>query len=307
MSTKIAIVGSGVTAGLTANLLAKRGEITLFQSPNPFSSGIPEIVPRRAFFDALDTINEDEVITRTAPVNQRVLWRHNDKFHRRLLVSNEEYFVYDKGRLAKFLAECVPVARYVKQEVSNIADLKGFDRIFDCRGAKSVMSDHAYQSHFVQAARTACRYLVTHHFPDKDADEMCFWSEHTVGGSRRTFFKIPVANNRASLGCSCLPSELISADELLIAMATKGIAVRPENIIFSGSVEPEEVAMSCSVNHVVPLGDARYLSCPLSEYGTLKALSQVKEATGENTLLSQFFKRPNNGEIDPHFPQELFL
>ncbi|QDW31679.1 hypothetical protein FFE93_000475 [Yersinia sp. KBS0713] len=306
MYPKIAIVGSGVTAGLAANFLAPLGEITLFQSPNPFASGIPEIVPRRAFFDAFSTIDEEEVITQAAPVIRRVLWQHDEKLHRTQLASNEEYFVYDKGRLATFMAECIPAAQRVKQEVTNIADLDGFDRIFDCRGAKSVINDPAYQSHFMHSARTACRYLVVHSLPYGDREEMCFWSENTDGGSRRTFFMIPVGNDRVSLGCSCLPSDVISADELLVAMAAKGITVTRENIIFSGCAEPEGRAMTCSFSHVMLLGDTYSLSCPLGEYGTLKALSQIREITGATALPRQLFKRHRNGEIDPHLPQELF-
>ncbi|MBT0720287.1 hypothetical protein HGT70_03175 [Rosenbergiella collisarenosi] len=306
MRSKIAIVGSGITAGLATSFLAPFFDVSLFQSPKPFASGIPEIVPRRAFFDAISSLNEAETIIQTAPAIQWVLWQHDDRSQQVRLTSNEAYFVYDKGRLAAFLAESIPVAQCVKQEVANIADLVGFDRVFDCRGSKSVMNDPAYQSHTMHPARTACRYLVVSSLSGKDRDEMCFWSENTSGGVRRTFFMIPVGNDRVSLGCSCLPSDVISTAELLMAMMGKGINVTPESIIFSGCAEPEALAMTCSVGHVTPLGDAGYLSCPLSEYGMLKALSQIREVTGATTLSRHLLKRPKNDEIDPHLPQELF-
>lgn len=306
MRAKIAIVGSGVTAGLAANLLAHLYDVSLFQSPKPFASGIPEIVPRRAFFDAISCLHEAEAVVQTAPALKRVLWQHGDRSRQVRLASNEAYFVYDKGRLARFLAENISVAHCVKQEVANIADLAGFDQVFDCRGSKSVMNDPAYQSLIMHPARTACHYLIVPSLPGKNRDEMNFWSENTPRGLRRTFFMIPVGNDRVSLGCSCLPSDVMSTAELLMVMRGKGIDVKPESIIFSGCAEPKELAMTCSVSHVTPLGDAGYLSCPLSEYGTLKALSQIREVSGATALSRHLFKRPENDEIDPHLAQELF-
>lgn len=306
MRSKIAIVGSGITAGLATSLLAPLFDVSLFQSPKPFASDIPEIVPRRAFFDAISSLHEAETITQTAPAIQWVLWQHDDRSQQVRLTSNEAYFVYDKGRLAAFLAESTPVTKCVKQEVANIADLVGFERVFDCRGSKSVMKDPAYQSHIMHPARTACRYLIVPSLSGKDRDEMRFWSENTSEGVRRTFFMIPVGNDKVSLGCSCLPSNMISPAELLMAMMGKGIDVTPESIILSGCAEPKALAMTCSFGHVTPLGDAGYLSCPLSEYGMLKALSQIREVTGATTLSQHFFKRPEKDEVDPHLPQELF-
>ncbi|CDG22237.1 protein of unknown function [Xenorhabdus poinarii G6] len=306
MRTKIAIVGNGITAGLAANLLTSLGEITLFQSPRFFTSGIPEIIPRKVFFNALNTIDEEKTVTQTAPAIKNVLWRHSGEFHRTKLTSTEQYFVYDKGRLAAFLVENIPTEQRMQQEITHIADLTGFDRIFDCRGTQSVINDPAYVSHHTYPARTACRYLVMSSPPDQNRDDMLFWSETTIRSSRRTFFMIPVGDNRISLGCSCLPSNVISTEELFTAMAAKGIVIAPEKILFSGHVVPEGRAMTCSINHVTPLGDASSSPCPLSEYGTLKALCQIRAVTGHACFSSSEIQRPKNHEIDPHLPQELF-
>ncbi|MEQ1977504.1 hypothetical protein [Xenorhabdus sp. SGI240] len=307
MQTKIAIVGNGVTAGLAANLLTSLGDITLFQSPHFSASGIPEIVPRRAFFNALNTIKESEAVIQAAPIIRSVSWRNNGKFHQAELASNEQYFIYDKGRLATFLVENIPVSRRIQQEITRIEDLEGFDRIFDCRGTTSVINDPAYMSHVIQPAQTACRYLVISFPPDLDRNEMRFWSEIFPNGSRRTFFMIPVGDNKVSLGCSCLPSNVISTDELLAAIAAEGISVVPEKILFSGYVVPEKRSMTCSINHVTPLGDASTSPCPLSEYGTLNALFQIREFVDNACFSPMLFQRPKYNEIDPHLPQELFL
>lgn len=307
MSRKIAIVGSGISAGLAAHLLADQGEITWFQSPQPFSSGIAEIVRRRPFFAALASFNEAETVNEAAPDCHQILWHHHAYgTRRRQLASTEKCFVYDKGRLAALLTRHASVARCVTQEVPHIAGLTGFDRVFDCRGARAVLDDPSYRSRLLQGARTACRYLVLSQAAGDAGSECRFWSERAANGSRRTFFSIPLPGNRLSLGCSCLPGELISADQLRVAMAARGIVVRSEAVLVSGCAQPGQRQMFCDLDNVTPLGDARQLPCPLNQYGTLNALSHIREAAGNGLLPALLTARPNHGDIDPHLPQELF-
>lgn len=47
----IAIVGGGVTAGLAASMLSQTNDVVLFQPSSLNASPIPEIVPRRVFFE----------------------------------------------------------------------------------------------------------------------------------------------------------------------------------------------------------------------------------------------------------------
>ncbi|CAI2467902.1 hypothetical protein [Serratia ficaria] len=307
MRQQIAIVGGGVTAGLTARLLASSGEITLVEPVRPFVGGIPEIVPRRAFLDALEVSQEDEWVANVAPQNAAwATWRNGAVKHEARLASTSDFLVYDKSRLAKLLIESAPLSRRITRDVAEIGDLMGFDRIFDCRGAKAVRNDPAYQYRQVWPARTACRYVVAASPVGCNDRVMRFWSEIAADGNKHTFFHIPVGVNRVSLGCSCTPDALISTADLFAAAAKACRVPLAEAVLFNGVAVAQPSEMACSLVHVTPLGEAAALSCPLSEYGTLKALSQILDVAGCEPLSATSLHRPLSGEVDPHVPQELF-
>ncbi|BEM44793.1 hypothetical protein SMTE5_32570 [Serratia marcescens] len=307
MRQRIAIVGGGVTAGMAARLLAPLGETTLIQPGTPHASGMPEIVPRRPFFSALGERGEDEWVAAMAPSLTEVSWRKGARVRTVRLASTEDFLVYDKTRLARLLLDGASVARRITGEVGEIAELQGFDRVFDCRGARAVKNDPAYQHQVVHSARTACRYLVVSVSPKGHDGVMRFWAETAPGGNRRTFFRVPVGRGRVSLGCSCFPDDLLSDDELHAALEQQeGARVSPEAVLFSGAAVPQPLAMHCRIPHVTPLGDAGATPCPLTEYGVLKALSQIMALAGGESLPEAALRRTPNEEVDPHLPQELF-
>lgn len=306
MRQRIAIVGGGVAAGMAARLLAPLGEATLIQPGAAPASGMPEIVPRRPFFTALGEDKENEWVAEIAPRLTEVSWRSGTNMRSIRLASTDDFLVYDKGRLAALLLDSVPVARRIIGEVAEIAELKGFDRVFDCRGARAVKNDPAYQYREIHSARTACRYLVTFASPENYGDVMQFWTEIAPSGKQRTFFQIPVSGERVSLGCSCFPDDLLSDAELHKAMEKEGVMPLPEAVLFSGAVVPQPSTMQCSIAHVTPLGDAYALPCPLTEYGMLKALSQIVVLAGGKPMSECVLLRSLSESVDPHLPQELF-
>ncbi len=109
-----------------------------------------------------------------------------------------------------------------------------------------------------------------------------------------------------SLGCSSTPADTIDHAHLLEAAARAGLFINEANIRMSGTAEPCPTIVHCSLSHVRPLGDARGLPCPLTEYGTLKALSQISEICGGKRLSREALRRPISRELDPHIPMELF-
>lgn len=306
MPPKIAIVGGGITAGLAANIMGTLGKIKLFHSDIRQVSMIPEIVPRRAFFDSLCNFDEKTFITRAAPVIRSVIWQKNGQLLKTQLESNNEYFVYDKSYLAALMTEHLAESQHVKKEVVNIAELNDFDLIFDCRGQNALIKDPSYQTELLYPARTACRYFMFTSLHSTYVDDMCFWSEKSDGGIERTFFNISVGNKKVIVGCSFLPSNAISDSEIFKVITIKGIHLEMANMIFNGYAEPKGKVMKCALGHVIPLGDSYSLACPLKEYGTLKALSQLIDLVGGRSLLPHIYTRHNKSDIDPHLPQELF-
>ncbi|MCC4107178.1 hypothetical protein [Serratia ureilytica] len=291
---------------MAARLLAPLGETTLIQPGVVLASGMPEIVPRQPFFTALGDGEESEWVTEIAPRLTEVSWRNGTITRSIRLASTDDFLVYDKGQLATLLLDSAPIARRIISEVAEIAELKGFDRVFDCRGARAVRNDPAYQYRDVRAARTACRYLVAFASQEIQGGVMRFWTKIAPGGKRRTFFQVPVSGARVSLGCSCSPDDLPSDAELRVAMEQEGIMPLADAVLFSGAVVPQPSVMQCSIAHVTPLGDAGALSCPLTEYGTLKALSQIVALAGGKPLPERALHRSLSEEVDPHLPQELF-
>ncbi|SMB45849.1 hypothetical protein SPRA44_600088 [Serratia proteamaculans] len=306
MQQRIAIVGGGIAAGLAARLLAPLGTITLIQPVNFVASSMPEIVPRQAFFEALALPQEAEWVAAIAPSATQVIWRNGTETYEADLASTDDFLIYDKGRLAARLLDSAPVFQRIQSDVAEIAEVEGFDRVFDCRGAKAVKADPSYQYKKVSPARTACRYVVASTQLAANDRVMHFWSETTVSGKKRTFFQIPLGGNRVSLGCSCIPDDLISSANLYATAAKEGWALSIDSVMFSGVVVPQPCEMTCVLTHVTPLGDADALSCPLGEYGTLKTLSQIITIVGGKPLAAASLQRPLNGEVDPHMPQELF-
>ncbi|EBH0780614.1 hypothetical protein FJ875_09965 [Salmonella enterica] len=304
MQQRIAIVGGGVTAGMAACLLAPLGETTLIQPGVVPASGMPEIVPRQPFFTVFGKGEESEWIARIAPRLTGVSWRSGTNVRSIQLASTDDFLVYDKGRLAALLLDNAPVTRRIINEVTEISELKGFERIFDCRGARAVKNDPAYQYKNVRAAHTACRYIVASSPSENYGGVMRFWTEIAPGGKQRTFFQIPVNGERVSLGCSCSPDDLLSDAELRATIEQKGML--PEDVLFSGAVVPQPCTMQCSIAHVTPLGDASALPCPLTEYGVLKALSQIVVLSGGKPLPESTLRRSLSENVDPHLPQELF-
>lgn len=306
MRQKIAIVGGGVTAGIAAHLLATLGETTLIQPDAAPLSGMPEIVPRQPFFTVFGKGRESEWITEIAPNLTEVSWRCGTNIRSIRLASTDDFLVYDKGKLAALLLDNAPIYQRIIKKIPEIAELEGFDRILDCRGFSAVKNDPAYQYRDVRAAHTACRYLVAHTSSENYGDIMRFWTEIAPSGKQRTFFQVPVSTGRVALGCSCSPDDLLSDTELRAAMEQEGTMPVSEAVLFSGAVVPQPSTMQCSIEHVTPLGDASTLPCPLTEYGMLKALSQIVVLSGGKPLPDSVLQRSLSENVDPHLPQELF-
>ncbi|WP_151828338.1 hypothetical protein, partial [Acinetobacter oleivorans] len=57
----IAVVGNGISAGLLTYLLSHKNKITLFQEKDYIYSSIPEILPRKYFFETLGFNNNDQL------------------------------------------------------------------------------------------------------------------------------------------------------------------------------------------------------------------------------------------------------
>ncbi|EBW2367040.1 hypothetical protein CBJ61_22035 [Salmonella enterica subsp. enterica serovar Ajiobo] len=125
-------------------------------------------------------------------------------------------------------------------------------------------------------------------------------------GKQRTFFQVPVSTDRVAMGCSCSPDDLLSDAELRSAMEQEVTMPLSEAVLFSGTVVPQPSTMQCSIKHVTPLGDASTLPCPLTEYGMLKALSQIVVLSGGKPLPDSVLQRSLSENVDPHLPQELF-
>ena len=71
MRNRIAIVGNGITAGLATYLFAPNNDITIFRPEKNMLSPIPELVPRRAFFNVItSSIDiEDEIVSQLDPMH----------------------------------------------------------------------------------------------------------------------------------------------------------------------------------------------------------------------------------------------
>ena len=73
-----------------------------------------------------------------------------------------------------------------------------------------------------------------------------------------------------------------------------------------GTADPRSTFVDNRLSHVRLLGDAYRRPCPLTEYGTLKSLSQILVMNGGKQLPRSVLSRPVSREVDPHMPMELF-
>lgn len=304
----IAIVGGGVTAGLAASMLSQTNDVVLFQPSSLNASPIPEIVPRRVFFERafLSPRAEDRIIQAAETPVQWVTWRKSGGTQKHRLGTNSRYLVYDKGRLARALLDETRLLDLVERDVPEIGAITGFHAVLDCRGAKAVQADPAYQTEMRGDARTRCRYVIAERPDHLDPATMEFWSETTTTGDRRTFYIVPVGQHMVSLGCSSHPSDVVEHEELMQAARAAGVEIAETAIRFLGEVEPRPTITRKRLSQVRPLGDANGLPCPLTEYGTLKALSQLAVICGGQSLPRDVLARPISREVDPHIPMELF-
>lgn len=308
MRPRVAIVGGGVTAGLAASVLAQTNEVILFRPTNSQTSSIPEIVPRRAFFENafIDPKAEEHIIRAAASPVLWVAWHNGTRGQKHKTTTNSRYFIYDKGRLARVLLDTAPVHIQIEENIPSIGSLTGYQAVLDCRGAKAVAVDKAYQTARKGTARTHCTYVIAERPSALDPETMEFWAETTGSGHRRTYYVVPVGESMISLGCSNVPADAIDHAHLLEAAARVGLFINEASIRMSGTAEPHPTIAHNSLSHVRPLGDARGLPCPLTEYGTLKALSQISEISGGKPLSHEALHRPFSQEVDPHIPMELF-
>ncbi|GBQ09292.1 hypothetical protein [Swaminathania salitolerans] len=308
MRLRIAIVGGGVAAGLAASMLSRNNDVVLFRPSRLNASPIPEIVPRRVFFERafLSRRAEDRIIQAAETPVRSVTWRKSGGTRTRRLRTDSRYLVYDKGRLAKALLEEICLLDLAEKDVPEIGAVTGFHTVLDCRGAKAVQADPAYRTEMRGYARTRCRYMLAERPDYLDPATMEFWSETTALGHRRTFYIVPVGDCTVSLGCSSHPSDPVGHEELMLAARAAGVEIAETAIRVLGEAEPRPTVTRKRLSQVYPLGDANGLPCPLTEYGTLKALSQLAVMCGGQSLPHDVLARPISSEVDPHIPMELF-
>jgi len=309
MRPELAIVGGGVTAGLAAYMLSSQCNVVLFRPHKVTASPIPEIVPRRAFFDCagIPASIEAEVVTATASYVTEVHWVDGKRTRRCSLRSDADYFIYDKGKLASWLVERAYISDVVENEVTAIDQIEGFGTVLDCRGWQAVSNDPSYVVEKVADPVTRCSYVIATRPEHLASNVMHYWSGDEYNAAENmTFFTVPVGSSKMSLGCSYSPELDVSHADIVESARRFGIDVSETDIGFVGTATPYRTIARCALSHVRPLGDARSLSCPLTEYGTMKALSHISEMKGSGRLSDRFMQRPMSQQIDPHIPMELF-
>ena len=308
MCRKVAVVGGGITAGLAAYMLASDNDITLFLPIQKTSSPIPELVPRQPFFRSV--INSDvieEIIVNSVVPSVCEVTTDIDSVRCSLnLCSNADYLVYDKGRLATWLIEAAGIRQPVHEDIARIADVTGFDWVLDCRGSKAVRRDPNYDHFELAQPLTACTYVIAGRPTSCSSQEMNFWNIAGMPDSReKTFFYVPVGEDGISVGCSHTPDLQVSTDDVIRAARQQGIEVRKDTIRYCGTEKPGRCAANSKQPEIIPLGEARESSCPLTEYGVLKALSHIIELQGGAAIPQKVIQRPVLSQVDPHIPLEL--
>jgi|GEM_PF-1386874 len=310
MRRRIAVVGGGVTAGLAAYMLSGHNEIHLFRPLKAVASPIPEIVPRRIFFDAMgcSESTEHELVQYASPAVTEAIWYVHGKDRLCRMESTDRYFVFDKGRLAKWLFNSAAVCHVQDTTVRRIADIKGYDVVLDCRGSKMVTEDPDSISAPLGTPCTRCVYVIAARPDEVSSHRMQFWTEpdRSLAGSL-TFFMIPIGHTNLSLGYSSDPSVELTHADVCRATDQHGVAIDEDMILITGNVTPVRQSNRFSLSNVVPLGDARCSPCPLTDYGILAALSTVLEFRGRYTITAERYSRMAITQPDPHIPEELFL
>lgn len=314
MRTRTLIVGSGITAGLAANMLSRDDEINLSFFPLAMFSTIPEIVPRRPFFDALGVspVEEHLVVSDVATRLSEVIWIDGKFSAKRLLKSTNDFLIYDKGLLASWLLNRA-IQRGVQVVKSNEHlfgiqfECNDYDKVLDCRGANAVTKDFGYKINQDASASTYCTYAIIKKSHLISNDQMIFWSDPNRHGFQRTFFCIPCNSDSISLGVSYSEGDRVDMSVVLEAAHTLGYQLLASDIIFTADISPHRYSASHTYQGVIPVGDAARSSCPLKEYGVMSALSQLLQMRGGLALLPSQTKRPVSRQIDPHIPMELFI
>jgi len=312
MRSRKLIIGSGITAGLAANLLEKSQESDLVWANDAMMSPIPELLPRRVFFDALEARQEEEelAVAEVAPSLQEVVWLEGRKRIHRRLVSTDEFLIYDKSRLANWLRRRAITAGIVPimlDGCDQTTDFGNYQLVIDCRGYNAVAEDPKYKVTREAQARTACTYAILNRPETVAPNQMLFWSVTNIDGMLQTFFTIPIGDSRISVGCSHRPTVQMDVHMVLASARDFGIPVSVEHISFSGKAVPHiDTVMTVTAN-IKPIGEAARRSCPLTEYGVMIALSQLLQLSGKQCLPTSSLLRPTHSQIDPHIPLELFL
>jgi hypothetical protein len=309
MGSRRLIIGSGIAAGLAANLSAVGQPTDLYCRADARVSHIPELLPRRAFFDALGGGEEEEGtdVTEVAPAITDLVWIDSGERITRRLVSNDDFLVYDKGRLARWLLQRAHAAQLVSITPNLPANLQDYASVLDCRGSEAVFCDTNYRVVRQAQARTACTYAILARPVTVAPSRMLFWSRTDGDGALQTFFAVPVGGDAISIGCSHSVSTPMEVETVLAAARAFGMPVALEQVRFSGHAVPHiDTAMSLAKN-IRPIGEAARRSCPLKEYGVMVALSQLLQLAGRPALPASALSRPTHSQIDPHLPLELFL
>jgi hypothetical protein len=309
MRSRRLILGSGIAAGLAANLSVAGQQTDLFWRTDARMSPIPELVPRRAFFDALGAGEEEEgiAISEVAPAITDLVWIDGGERIARRLASNDDFLVYDKGRLATWLRQRAHAAQWVRFAPNLPANLQDYASVLDCRGSEAVSCDTNYRVVRQAQSRTACTYAILARPVTVAPARMVFWSVTDSFGALQTFFAVPVGGDAISIGCSHSAATPMDVDTVLAAARAFGMPVALEQVRFFGHAVPHiDTAMSLAEN-VSPIGEAARRSCPLKEYGVMVALSQLLQLAGKPALPASALSRPTHSQIDPHLPLELFL
>ncbi|MGB9037253.1 MAG: hypothetical protein WCC23_01940 [Acinetobacter calcoaceticus] len=302
----IAVVGNGISAGLLTYLLSHKNKITLFQDKDYIYSSIPEIIPRKYFFETLGLNNNDQlkIIDSTKSHITDFMISQNNSCNLHSMITNDSFYVFDKEKLSSFLISSSTLKDIKYEKITDINLLKKFDLIFDCRGKKAILNDSNYNTRIILPAKTKCSYIILKSDKNFLNTRMSFWKNHLK--NKQTFFVIPTGINKFSIGCSYNPNQYLNNDNLIEIASQYGFEISNNQIISSGEALPSILKSSTTIKNVIPVGEAYESSCPLTEYGVLKSLNQIFKIVG-NPFIQLPIKRPvNNTEIDPHIPMELF-
>lgn len=313
MSTQALILGSGVSAGLAANILSRQYDLTLATILGTPSSPIPEILPRRTFFDALGVSAEEEceAVAAVAPKLETVRWVRSGDSQVRSLRSTSDYLVYEKGCLAAWLisrAKTLGVSINIDNTFQSERTLHKREVIFDCRGRKAVADDDSYVHQVLKNPATHCTYAIVRRPEKTNPGHMEVLSSVPVKGVEATLFAIPIGAFHMSIGLSYRSDiSLTTSDVFVAAHAHLGLDFSVQDIHTMGTARPSVIETSTREKHRYPLGETERSTCPLYEYGVMASLSRILTFSGMRPLPESALLRPSSSEVDPHVPRELFV